>query len=51
MVWFTLALFAVSFLLTALLSPAPDVEEARPEGLDPNNFPRESERLPIHEES
>ena len=30
MIWFTLALFAVSFVLTALLAPTPDIENARP---------------------
>ncbi|MEO1208380.1 MAG: phage tail protein [Cyanobacteria bacterium J06638_20] len=47
MVWFTLALFAVSFLLTALLAPKPEFEDARAEDLDPNNFPRATEDAPI----
>lgn len=47
MIWFTLALFAVSFVLTALLAPKPDFENARPEGLDPNNFPQATEDAPI----
>jgi len=47
MIWFTLALFAVSFLITALLAPKPEFENARPEDLDPNNFPQATEDAPV----
>ena len=47
MIWFTLALFAVSFILTALLAPKPDIENARQEDLDPDNFPKATEDAPI----
>lgn len=47
MVWFELALFAVSFLLTALLAPKPEFENAKAEELDPDNFPKASENAPI----
>lgn len=47
MIWFALGLFAVSFLLTALLAPKPNLEDARPESLDPNNFPMASENSPV----
>ena len=47
MIWFTIGLFFVSFLLTALLTPKPEFENARAEGLDPNNFPRATEDDPI----
>lgn len=47
MVWFTLALFAVSFVLTALLAPKPEFENAKAEELDPDNFPKASENAPV----
>jgi len=47
MIWFTLALFAVSFVLTALLAPKPELEDARPEGLDSDNFPKATEDAPV----
>ncbi|QNN99762.1 hypothetical protein P67b_00003 [Ruegeria phage Tedan] len=46
MVWVTLALFALSFIATALLQPRPDIEDARAEQLDPDNFPRATENAP-----
>jgi hypothetical protein len=47
MIWFTLALFLVSFVITALLAPKPEFENARADELDPNNFPMASENSPI----
>ena len=47
MIWFTLALFAVSFLVTALLAPKPKTEDARPSNLDDISFPQSSEGSPI----
>lgn len=47
MIWFTLALFAVSFVLTALLAPKPKFENARPQGLDELRFPLASDGAPI----
>lgn len=47
MIWFTLGLFVVSFLLTALLAPKPEFENARAEELDPENFPRATESAPV----
>ncbi len=47
MIWFSLILFAVSFIATALLAPKPEVENARPEDLDPNNFPQATEDAPV----
>lgn len=47
MIWFTLALFAISFLAVALLTPQPQIEDARAQDLDPNSFPRASEDAPI----
>ncbi len=47
MIWFTLALFLVSFVITALLAPKPEFENARADELDPNNFPMASEDSPI----
>lgn len=47
MIWWTLALFVVSFLLTALLAPKPEIENARPDSLNPDNFPRATENAPI----
>lgn len=46
MIWWTLALFVVSFLLTALLAPKPEIENARPDALNPDNFPRATENAP-----
>jgi len=47
MIWFTLALFVVSFVLTALLAPEPNIENARPQELNPETFPRATEDAPI----
>jgi len=47
MIWFTIALFVVSFLVTALLAPKPDIEDARAGSLDDVQFPRASEDAPI----
>jgi len=47
MIWFTLALFVVSFVLTALLAPEPNIENARPDQLNPETFPRATEDAPI----
>lgn len=47
MIWFTLALFVVSFVLTALLAPEPQIENARPQELNPESFPRATEDAPI----
>lgn len=47
MIWWTLALFVVSFVVTALLAPKPDIENARPETLDNVDYPRATEDAPI----
>ncbi|HEY7824252.1 MAG TPA: phage tail protein [Acidimicrobiia bacterium] len=47
MIWFTIALFVVSFLVTALLAPKPDIENARAGSLDDVQFPRASEDAPL----
>lgn len=47
MIWVTLALFAVSFLLTALLAPKPKIENARASTLDDLKFPQASEGSPL----
>jgi hypothetical protein len=47
MIWFTLALFVVSFLITALLTPKPEFENARAQTLNDVNFPRATEDAPI----
>ena len=47
MIWFTIALFVVSFLVTALLAPKPDIEDARAGQLDAVQFPRATEDAPI----
>ena len=47
MIWFTLALFVVSFLVTALLAPKPDIENARAGSLNDIQFPRATEDAPI----
>ncbi len=47
MIWFSLILFAVSFIATVLLAPKPEFEDARPEDLDPNNFPQATEDAPV----
>lgn len=47
MIWFTLALFVVSFLIVALLTPKPELENARAQTLDDVNFPRATEDAPI----
>ncbi len=47
MIWFTLALFVVSFVLTALLAPKPEFENARAGALEDVDFPRATENAPI----
>lgn len=47
MVWWTLALFVVSFLVTALLAPKPEIENARADSLDNVDYPRATEDAPI----
>lgn len=47
MIWFNLALFVVSFLLTALLAPKAEIEDVRAQSLDNENFPRATENAPI----
>ena len=47
MIWWNLIFFALSFVLTALLTPKPEFENARAEDLDPENFPRASEDAPV----
>jgi len=47
MIWFTLVLFAVSFLLTALLAPKPEVEDMRPDKLGNIKFPQATEGAPV----
>lgn len=47
MIWFALALFVVSFLITAFLSPKPHIEDARANRLEPDSFPRATENAPI----
>lgn len=44
---FNLFLFAVSFLLTALLTPPIEVEDAKKNSLDPKQFPVASEDDPV----
>ena len=45
--WSTLALFAVSFIATALLAPKPSIENAKPGQLGDFSFPRNDEGAPI----
>jgi hypothetical protein len=47
MIWFTLALFVISFLVVALLAPKPEIENARAQTLDDVSFPRATEDAPI----
>lgn len=47
MIWFNLALFFVSFIITALLAPKPNIENARADELNPESFPRATENAPI----
>ena len=47
MIWATLIMFVVSFVLTALLTPKPELENARPQSLDDINFPRATENAPV----
>ena len=47
MIWGQLALFVVSFILTALLQPKPDIENARQQNLNPDSFPKASESDPV----
>ena len=46
MIWFALALFVVSFLITTFLAPKPDIEDARASTLDNVQFPRATEDAP-----
>lgn len=48
--WITLILWAVSFALSELLRPDPDIENARPGSLDDFNFPTATEGrvIPLH---
>lgn len=47
MIWVQLAMFVVSFFLTALLAPKPKLEDARAQGLDSIDFPQANEGTPI----
>lgn len=47
MIWSTLLLAIVSFVITALLAPKPEVENARAQQLKDVSFPRASEDSPI----
>jgi hypothetical protein len=47
MIWFTLALFAASFFLSALLTPKPQIEDARAGKLGDLKFPRVDEGAPV----
>jgi len=47
MIWFTLALFALSFVLSRLLAPKPNIENARPGKFGDINFPRVNEGDPV----
>ena len=47
MIWFALALFALSFIATVLLTPKPEFEDARAGSLNDINFPRATENAPI----
>lgn len=47
MIWGQLIFSAVSFLLTSLLSPKPEVENARASTLDDAQFPQASEGTPL----
>jgi hypothetical protein len=47
MIWFTLIMFVVSFLVTAFLTPKPEFEDARASQLKDVNFPRATEDAPI----
>lgn len=47
MIWFTLLLVGVSFLLTALLAPKPKLEDARASNLDDLRFPTAREGAPL----
>ena len=42
-IWFTLILFVVSIVLSELLRPKPDIEDARPAGLGDFQFPTTTE--------
>ncbi len=47
MIWFTLAMFVVSFALSYLLTPRPSVESARPQKFGGLTFPRASTGDPM----
>ena len=47
MIWFLLAMFVISFLITAFLTPKPEFEDARASSLKDVNFPRATENAPI----
>ena len=46
MIWFTLALFALSFFASVLLAPKPDIENARPGKLGDIRWPITDEGSP-----
>ncbi len=45
--WFTLLLFVVSVVLSELLRPKPNIEDARPKGLGDFRFPTATEDRPV----
>lgn len=47
MIFGTLLLWGISFIMTALLTPPPKIENARAEDLDPDSFPKATEDSPI----
>lgn len=47
MIWVTLALVVASFLITAFLTPKPDIENAKPAKLGDFRFPRIDEGVPV----
>jgi len=47
MIWFTLFLFVASFFLSVLLTPKPEIENARPGKLGDIRFPRANEGSPV----
>jgi len=47
MIWVSIAMWVVSFIVTALLTPKPRLEDARPGGLDDLTVPQADEGTPI----
>lgn len=47
MVWFNLLLLAFSFIALAILSPKPQIEDARAQELNPDSFPRATENASV----